>query len=81
MVTRDEAVAIALKLAADDPPSPRAVESIGDVFTMDGGQTWTVHLVPVPHDAGDGAVWFDTPGVWAVCVNGATGSAKWYDSL
>jgi hypothetical protein len=40
MVGRDEAIAIALKLAADDPDyRDRAVERVGDVLSRDGGLT------------------------------------------
>ena len=54
MVSRDEAIAIALKLAADDPDyRDRAVERVGDVLSRDGGLTWVVHLVPEPLDLGD----------------------------
>jgi hypothetical protein len=82
MVGRDEAVAIALKLAADDPPSPyRKVERVGDVFSMDGGESWTVHLVPEPLDLGDGTFAFDTPGVWIVVVCGRTGRCTWVETL
>jgi hypothetical protein len=79
MVGRDEAVVIALKLAADDPR--RKVERVGDVFSMDGGLTWTVHLVPEPLDLGDGTIAVDTPGTWAVFVSGTTGRAKWIEML
>jgi hypothetical protein len=82
MVGREEAIAIALKLAAEDPDyRDRAVERVGDVFSMDGGLTWTVHLVPEPLDLSDGTVAFDTPGTWPVCVSGTTGRAKWIESL
>ena len=80
MVDRDEAIAIALKLAADDPER-RPVERVGDVFSLDSGLTWTVHLWPVPLDLGDGTIAFDTPGTWAVCVSSRTGRGKWIESL
>ena len=80
MVGREEAVAIALKLA-EDAPQGRPVERVGEVFSADGGQTWTVHLVPVPLDLGDGMIAFDTPGTWTVCVSGRTGKAKWMESF
>jgi hypothetical protein len=73
MVSRDEAVAIALKLAAVNPPAgDRKIERVGDVYSMDGGLTWTVHLAPEPLDPGDGAIATDTPGVWVVVVCGRT---------
>jgi hypothetical protein len=81
-MSRDEAVAIALRLAADDPPSPyQKVERVGDVLSRDGGRTWVVHLVPEPLDLGDGTIAFDTPSTWAVCVSGTTGRAKWIEML
>ena len=82
MVGRDEAAAIALKLAVDDPPAgDRKVERVGDVFSMDRGETWTVHLVPEKLDLGDGTFAFDTPGVWIVVVCGRTGRCKWVETL
>ena len=82
MVCREEAVAIALKLATDDPRNRvQAVERVGEVFSMDGGLTWTVHLVPEPLDLGDGTIAFDTPGVWIVTVCGQTGRCKWAETL
>ncbi len=82
MVGRDEAVAIALTLAADDPDSrDRAVERVGDVFSMDKGLTWTVHLVPETIDLGDGTIAFDTPGVWIAVVCGRTGRCNWVEPL
>ena len=80
MVSREEAIAIALKLAADDPQR-RPVERVDEVFSADGGQTWTVHLVPVPLDLGDGTIAFDTPSTWPVCVNVRTGKARWMESF
>jgi hypothetical protein len=81
-MSRDEAVAIALRLAADDPPSPyQKVEGVGDVLSRDRGRTWVVHLVPEPLDLGNGTIAFDTPGTWAVCVSGTTGRAKWIEML
>lgn len=82
MVGRDEAATIALKLAADDSGyRDRAVERVGDVFSMDGGETWTVHLVPEPLELGGGGIAFDTPGVWVVMVCGRTGRCKWVETL
>jgi hypothetical protein len=82
MVGRDEAAAIALKLASDDPPEgDRKVERVGDVFSMDGGLTWTVHLVPEPLDLGSGIIAVDTPGVWIVVVSGRTGRGNWVETL
>jgi hypothetical protein len=82
MVGRDEAVAIAFKLAADDPPAgDRKVERVGDVFSMDGGLTWTVHLVSDRLDLGAGTIAFDTPGVWIVVVCGRTGRCNWVETL
>jgi hypothetical protein len=82
MIGHDEAIAIALKLAADDPDyRGRAVARVGDVFSPDGGLTWTVHLVPEPIDLGDGTIAYDTPGTWPVCVSGRTGRAKWIETL
>ncbi|AWM40396.1 hypothetical protein GobsT_11090 [Gemmata obscuriglobus] len=79
---RDEAVAMALRLASDDPPSPyQKVERVGDVLSRDGGQTWVVHLVPEPLDLGDGTIAFDTPGTWPVCVSTTTGRANWIETL
>lgn len=80
MITRDEAIAVALKLAEDDPQG-RAVERVGHVFSRDGGTTWTVHLVPVPIALGDGCITVDTPGTWAVCVSSRTGRATWIEML
>jgi len=80
MVGRDEAIAIALKLAEDDSQR-RPVERVGDVFSVDGGLTWTVHLVPEPLDLGDGTIAFDTPGVWIVTVCGRTGRCVWSETL
>jgi hypothetical protein len=79
MISREDAIAIALKLAADEQPEP-AIERVGDVFTMDGGRTWTVHLCPQQQII-DGWIAVDTPGVWAVVVNGQTGIAKWVEIL
>jgi hypothetical protein len=82
MVGRDQAAAIALKLAVDDPPSPyRKVERVSDVFSMDRGQSWTVHLVPEPLDLGDGTFAFNTLGVWIVVVCGRTGRCNWVETL
>ncbi len=82
MVGRDEAVAIALRLAVDDPPAgDQRVERVGDVFSMNGGLSWTVHLVPEPLDLGDGTIAFDTPGVWIVVVCGRTGRCNWVETL
>jgi hypothetical protein len=82
MVGRDEAVVIALKLTADDPPSVyQEVERVGDVFTRDGGLTWTVHLVLEPLNLGEGTIAVDTPGTWAVYISGTTGRAKWIGLL
>ncbi len=82
MVGRDEAVAIAMKLAVDDPPAgDRKVERVGDVLSMDHGDTWTVHLVPEPLDLGGGTFAFDTPGVWIAVVYGRTGRCNWVETL
>lgn len=80
MVSRDDAVAIALKLAADDPDYG-PIERVGDVFSMDGGRTWMVHLVPIPLDLGNGIIAVDTPGTWPVRVCGLTGQANWVETL
>jgi hypothetical protein len=80
MISREDAIAIALKLAADEQPeSP--IERVGDVFTMDGGRTWTVHLCPQQPTIDGRWIAVDTPGVWAVVVNGQTGIAKWVEML
>jgi hypothetical protein len=82
MVSREDAIAIALNLSLDDPQAGgRKVQSVGDVFSMDRGETWTVHLVPEPLDLGDGTFAFDTPGVWIVVVCGRTGKCKWVETL
>lgn len=82
MVGRDEAVRIAMKLAADDPDyRDRAVERVGNVFTRDGGKTWMVHLVPEPLDLGDGTFAVDKLGIWGVFVCGQTGRCKWVEPL
>jgi hypothetical protein len=68
MVGRDEAIAIALKLAEHDPRG-RPIERIGNVFSKDEALTWMVHLVPAPIDLGNGCIAVDSPGTWAVCVS------------
>ena len=54
---------------------------MGDVFTVDGGASWTVHLIPARIVLGDSCTAFDTPGTWAVAVNGETGKAQWVEML
>ena len=74
------AVEAALRLAEAEPPG-RLLTDVGDVFTMDGGRTWTVHLVPEPLDLGNGVLAFDTPGTLIAIVNGVTGRANWAETL
>jgi hypothetical protein len=81
MVTREEAIAIALKLAADDLLQ-EPIAGVGDVFTMDGGESWTVHLLErnEPQVVGDWII-TNTQQLQIVCVNGRTGQAVWCETL
>lgn len=83
MLSRDEVIAIALKLAATDPNyRDRTVERVDAAFSMDGGLTWTVHLVPEPLDlGGDTIIVSRTPELWLVCVDGCTGDCHWLEML
>ncbi len=85
MIDRNKAVAKALALAETDPPvKGRAIERVEEVFSIDGGLTWIVHLLPesVVLSQGDKIIEFcDTPGTWAVCVCGQTEKAKWVEML
>jgi hypothetical protein len=79
MLSREEAIAIALRLSQEEPRG-RQVATIGDVFTHDNGQTWTVHLVPEPLVIENKWVAFDTPGIWIVSVSSKTGCGKWVET-
>jgi hypothetical protein len=77
MVSREEVIASALKLAADDRPW-EPITGVGDVFTVDGGESWTVHLLErnEPRVVGE-CIITSTQQVRIVCVNGRTGTANW----
>ncbi|MFO0969758.1 MAG: hypothetical protein U0793_29735 [Gemmataceae bacterium] len=66
-----------LRLAADDPPR-RPIAGVGDVFTVDGGESWAVHLLEEnePRIVDDSII-TSTQQVKIVCVNGRTGAANW----
>jgi hypothetical protein len=71
---REKAIAAAMKLVDDEPPG-RPVIGLGDVFTVDEGQSWVVHFVPEPVGLG-GYIALDTPGVYIAVVSGKTGRAQ-----
>ena len=72
LLTRDEAIAIALQVASETPGS-RPIESVGEAFTVDAGQTWGIHLNPESIECWPGVIAFDTPGTIFVCVCGKSG--------
>jgi hypothetical protein len=80
MMGREDAIAIARKLVCEQQPKT-VIVGVDNVFTVDNGQTWTVHLLPQPIVLDEKWVAVDTPGTIPVFVNAKTGQAKIGETL
>jgi hypothetical protein len=76
MVSLEEAVQIALRLAAEDPP-PTPILGASEIFSMDGGESWTVHLREDNVRVVGDRVITRMPCARVVIVDGRTGAANW----